>query len=180
MPISPLVSRPDRSQMGAMDLTTLRPNVGIVLVAPTGKVWLGRRARTAGPLNWQFPQGGIDEGEGNLDAALRELKEETGVTSVRLLARTRDWIGYVFPPDHHGAKLNRGWRGQKQLWFALGFTGEDSEVDLKAHGEAEFDAWRWVELEESLESVVAFKRETYQQVVHAFAPLIDKVRERGF
>ncbi len=176
----PLVLQPDRDQMRPMDLTQLRPNVGIVLVAPTGKVWLGRRARTPAPYNWQFPQGGIDAGEGDLEAALRELHEETGVSSVRLLARTRDWIGYEFPPEHHGSKIGKGWRGQKQIWFAFGFTGDEAEIDLAAHGDIEFDDWRWAELEEALDAVIAFKRETYRQVIDAFAPVVDRVRERGF
>src|SRR5215467_13140645 len=106
-----LVLRPPRAQMRAMDLSQLRPNVGIVLIAPTGKVWLGRRANTPPPYNWQFPQGGIDAGETEVDAARRELKEETGASSVRLVAQTQGWIGYEFPPEHHGSKIGKGWRG---------------------------------------------------------------------
>ncbi len=160
-----------------MDLTQLRPNVGIVLVARDGRVWLGRRAGTPPPQNWQFPQGGIDAGETELDAALRELKEETGVSSVRLLGRTRDWLGYEFPPDHQGAKAGKGWKGQKQVWFAMGFTGEDTEVDVSGHdGQVEFDAWRWAELDEALGSVIEFKRDVYLQVVEAFRPLVDQMR----
>jgi putative (di)nucleoside polyphosphate hydrolase len=163
--------------MKAMDLTQLRPNVGIVLVAPTGKVWLGRRAHTAAPYNWQFPQGGIDAGEDDLQAARRELAEETGVTSVRLLARTRGWIGYEFPPEHQGSKIGKGWRGQKQVWFAFVFEGEDAEVDLTAHGDPEFDAWRWAEIDEALQAVIPFKRDVYAQVIAAFRPVIDELRE---
>lgn len=160
-----------------MDLTQLRPNVGIVLVARDGRVWLGRRATSPPPLNWQFPQGGIDAGEDAYAAALRELKEETGVSSVRLLGRTHDWLGYEFPPDHEGSKAGKGWKGQKQVWFALGFTGEEGEVDLAGHeGHVEFDAWRWAELEEALESVIAFKRDVYRQVIEAFRPLVSQMR----
>jgi putative (di)nucleoside polyphosphate hydrolase len=160
-----------------MDLTQLRPNVGIVLVARDGRVWLGRRANTPPPLNWQFPQGGIDAGEGEFDAALRELKEETGISSVRLLGRTPGWLGYEFPPEHQGSKAGKGWKGQKQAWFALAFEGDDTEVDLAGHGGAlEFDAWRWAELDEALEAVVDFKRDVYRQVVEAFRPLVAQMR----
>jgi len=172
----PLALQPRVSQMRSMDLSLLRPNVGIVLVAATGKVWLGRRAKTPPPYNWQFPQGGIDAGEGDFEAAVRELREETGVTSVRLLARTRDWIGYEFPPEHQGSKTGKGWRGQKQIWFVFGFEGDDSEVDLAAHAEVEFDDWRWAELDEALATVVPFKRDVYRQVIEAFRPVIDAAR----
>ncbi len=160
-----------------MDLTQLRPNVGIVLVARDGRVWLGRRTNTPPPLNWQFPQGGIDAGEDELGAALRELKEETGVSSVRLLGRTPGWLGYEFPPEHQGSKAGKGWKGQKQAWFALAFEGEDTEVNLAGHdGALEFDAWRWAELDEALAAIVDFKRDVYRQVVEAFRPLVAEVR----
>lgn len=160
--------------MGA-ELDSYRPNVGIVLIRPDGKVWLGRRAGTPGPHNWQFPQGGVDPGEDLADAARRELQEETGVTSVQILGRTRDWIAYAFPANHAGSKIAKGWKGQKQVWFAMRFTGQDSEVNLDAHGDVEFDAWRWADIGEALDAVVPFKRETYAQVITAFEPLTHPV-----
>ncbi|MFI4935498.1 MAG: RNA pyrophosphohydrolase [Caulobacterales bacterium] len=163
--------------MKPMDLTQLRPNVGIVLIARDGRVWLGRRSKSPPPDNWQFPQGGIDAGEGDFEAALRELKEETGVSSVRLLGRTRDWIGYEFPPEHQGSKVGKGWRGQKQVWFAFAFEGDDAEINMDGHGEAEFDAWRWADLDEALEFVIGFKREVYRQVIDLFGPLVDRHRD---
>jgi len=169
-----------KAQMKPMDLSQLRPNVGIVLFRRDGRVWLGRRAKTPGPDNWQFPQGGIDAGEGDFDAALRELREETGVSSVKLLGRTRDWIGYEFPPEHQGSKIGKGWRGQKQVWFAFSFEGVDSEIDLAAHGhDVEFDAWRWAELSEALDHVIAFKRDAYRQVIDAFSPLAEHLRAQA-
>ena len=152
------------------DHSDYRPNVGVVLFNSGGLVWYGRRHATPGPHNWQFPQGGVDKGEDLLDAAVRELREETGVTSVELLGRTEDWILYDFPPEaRNNPKAWRGFKGQKQMWFAFRFTGPDSEIDLAAQDEVEFDAWRWGDLSDACELIVPFKRDAYAQVVKAFA-----------
>lgn len=98
-----------------IDLSAYRPNVGVVLFHPDGRVWLGRRAKTPGPYNWQFPQGGADEGEDLEAAAIRELHEETGARSITHLGRTEGWLTYDFPPEHTGSKIARGWRGRAGL-----------------------------------------------------------------
>ena len=154
------------------DLPHHRPNVGVVLFHPDGRVWFGRRAGTPEPHCWQFPQGGVDEGEDYEAAARRELAEETGVVSVEPLAEIQQWIAYDFPPDYGGTKQARGWKGQKQKWFAFRFTGDESEIDLEQHAEIEFDAWRWGRLDEAPDLIVPFKRKAYEQVVAAFAPLV--------
>jgi len=153
------------------DLPQYRPNVGVVLFHPDGRVWLGRRAHTAGPHNWQFPQGGVDPGEDFEAAARRELTEETGAVSVSYLGRTEGWIVYDFPADFSGPKASRGFKGQKQAWFAFRFDGDENEFDLAAHHEPEFDAWRWGYLAEAPELIVPFKRPAYELVAQAFAPL---------
>lgn len=154
------------------DLSLYRPNVGVVLFHADGRVWYGRRAGTEGPYNWQFPQGGVDDGEDLEAAARRELYEETGVTSAELIARTEDWIAYDFPAGYGGSKQARGWMGQKQQWFAFRFTGEETEINLDAHEEIEFDAWRWGPLSDAPDLIVPFKRASYEQVVAAFASLV--------
>jgi putative (di)nucleoside polyphosphate hydrolase len=155
-------------------LAQYRPNVGVVLFHPDGRVWLGRRAATPPPHNWQFPQGGVDPGEELEMAARRELAEETGARTVTALGRTDGWIAYDFPPEARGAKVARGWRGQKQVWFAFRFDGEEAEFDLSAHPRPEFEAWRWGYLAEAPELIVPFKRAAYEAVATAFAPFAAK------
>jgi putative (di)nucleoside polyphosphate hydrolase len=150
------------------ELSAYRPNVGVVLFHPDGRVWLGRRAATPGSHNWQFPQGGVDAGEDLETAARRELAEETGARSVTYLGRTDGWITYDFPEGHGGPKAYRGWRGQKQVWFAFRFDGAEAEFDLETH-EPEFDAWRWGYLADAPALIVPFKRAAYEIVARAFA-----------
>ncbi len=146
-----------------------RENVGIVVFNRDGRVWLGRRIRTQGSHTWQFPQGGVDPGEDLEAAALRELYEETGIRSVTRLGRTEGWIAYDFPEGFGGTKAAKGFRGQKQAWFAYRFTGEDTEIDLTAVPPQEFADWRWADIAETADLVVPFKREAYLQVITAFA-----------
>jgi len=149
-----------------------RPNVGVVLFNSAGKVWYGHRAGQQGEHAWQFPQGGVDKGEDVEAAARRELEEETGVVSAELIGRTEGWIAYDFPEAlkaQHKLKGKKPWDGQKQVWFAFRFTGEESEIRLDQHDDIEFDAWRWGDLSEACDLIVPFKRGAYEQVVAAFS-----------
>ena len=155
-----------------------RPNVGITLFNAAGQVLIGRRFRDDGPeiilpgLEWQMPQGGIDANEDPREAVLRELWEETGVKSAEVLAET-DWLTYEFPP-YDGPPSHRlaRFRGQRQKWFALRFTGSEREIDpLTSRNDQppEFDQWRWERLDRVADLVVPFRREVYLSVARQFA-----------
>jgi len=162
----------------AMSDKPYRPNVGIALFNANGQVLIGRRFRDDGPeiilpgLEWQMPQGGIDADEKPRDAVMRELWEETGAVSAEYLGET-GWMTYEFPPydgppSHRLAKF----RGQRQKWFALRFTGRDDEIDplTPRNGQpAEFDQWRWERLDRVADLVVPFRRDVYRTVAQLFA-----------
>nr|AIW81355.1 NUDIX hydrolase [uncultured bacterium TB303_p] len=156
------------------DVTALpyRPCAGIMLVNRSGKVFVGQRLDTRTEA-WQMPQGGIDEGEDAEVAALRELEEETGVSRdlVTILARSTDEHFYDLPEDLIGKLWHGKWRGQRQTWFLMRFTGEDSDVNIEtAH--QEFRAWQWIDPQELPTVIVPFKEKLYRNIVAEFAELI--------
>lgn len=148
-----------------------RPCVGVMVLNAQGRVFVGRRIVQEMGQAWQMPQGGIDEGEDLLAAALRELEEETGITKVRVLAEAAEWFTYDLPPEALGIALKGKYRGQRQKWFAVRFLGSDRDVNLKHHRPPEFDAFRWVAIDELPDLIVPFKRGVYVQVVEAFRHL---------
>ena len=163
-----------------MDKSALgyRLNVGIMVLNTQGLVWIGCRNDTPtdpeGPGSWwQMPQGGIDEGENPASAALRELREETGMRSVSMLAMSKDWYTYDLPAELIGEAWGGRFRGQRQRWFAVRFDGEEGEIDIRpkdGHA-AEFVSWRWARADELLGLIVPFKREVYAQVLTEFSQL---------
>jgi putative (di)nucleoside polyphosphate hydrolase len=154
-----------------------RPNVGIALFNAAGSVLIGRRFRDDGPeiilpgLEWQMPQGGVDPGEDLREAVRRELWEETNVKDAEFLGET-DWLTYDFPPYDGPPHRFGEFRGQRQKWFALRFTGNEADIDplTPRNGQpAEFDAWRWERLDRVADLVVPFRREIYREVARQFA-----------
>jgi putative (di)nucleoside polyphosphate hydrolase len=146
-----------------------RPCVGIMLFNPDGKVFVGKRIDQT-VESWQMPQGGIDKGETPKEAALRELQEEVGTAKAKIIGEMDDWVTYDLPEHLIGVALHGKYKGQRQKWFALRFTGQEADIDLAAH-DPEFSAYRWVSLEELPELIVPFKREIYKQVIAAFRNL---------
>jgi putative (di)nucleoside polyphosphate hydrolase len=157
-----------------------RPCVGVVLVNRQGLVFAGARSAPEGGAPdanqpWQMPQGGIDKGEEPLEAAIRELREETDVRAARLLMEAPDWLHYDLPKDLIGVAWKGKYRGQTQKWFAFRFEGDDGDINiLNPDGghKAEFSDWRWMPLTELADVVVAFKRPVYRHLVDIFAPIL--------
>jgi putative (di)nucleoside polyphosphate hydrolase len=154
-----------------------RPCAGLMVLNRTGRAFIGRRID--GPEHvdlthvWQMPQGGLDPGEEPFPAALRELYEETNIQSVEHLGEIDEWLTYDIPREIVGQAWKGRYRGQTQKWFALRFTGEESEIDIAhpaggAHA-PEFVEWRWEPIRNLPDLVVPFKRPVYERVVQEFA-----------
>jgi putative (di)nucleoside polyphosphate hydrolase len=148
-----------------LDKEGYRPNVGIILLNDRNKVFWGKRAKQH---SWQFPQGGIKQGETPEQAMFRELYEEIGLNpeQVRIVARTREWLRYEVPEQWIRRDLRGNYRGQKQIWFLLRLVGR------------EFDAWRWNDYWVPQESVIEFKRAVYQQALMELSQYVFRADRR--
>ena len=151
-----------------------------MLVNSDGLAFIGKRAPGGNEPTlehaWQMPQGGLDDGEEPYECALRELYEETNVRSVEKIGETKGWVTYDLPAHLVGVAWKGRFRGQKQKWFALRFTGEDSDIDVRSPGggahKPEFVDWRWEKIEKLPGIIVPFKRATYEVVVAELKPLV--------
>jgi putative (di)nucleoside polyphosphate hydrolase len=153
-----------------------RPCVGIMVINRKGKVFIGKRR--GGPEHvdathsWQMPQGGVDKDEDTYKAALRELYEETCIRSVEKLAEMPEWLSYDIPREIVGQAWKGRFRGQTQKWYAVRFTGKDSEIDIANPPDghkAEFVDWRWEDMGQLPALIIPFKRPVYDRVVQEFA-----------
>jgi putative (di)nucleoside polyphosphate hydrolase len=152
-----------------IDRDGFRANVGIVLMGPDGRLFLGRRA---GGRGWQFPQGGMRRGERAEESLFRELHEEIGLSAqdVSIVGRTRHWLRYRLPPRHVRRDMRPLCLGQKQAWFLLRLPAEPPirfDVTLKP----EFDRWRWVDWWQPIREVIYFKRSVYVRALHELGGL---------
>ncbi|RIK96016.1 MAG: RNA pyrophosphohydrolase [Proteobacteria bacterium] len=153
-----------------------RQCVGMMLINTAGLVFIGRRAggveHAADRFVWQMPQGGVDDGEDTWAAATRELYEETSARSVEKLGEISEWLTYDIPRTVAGRAWKGRYRGQRQKWYAIRFTGSDSEINVENPGgghKPEFVSWRWEPMQNLPSLIVPFKRPVYERVVREFA-----------
>ena len=154
-----------------IDSEGFRANVGIILTNDQGQVFWARRI---GMDAWQFPQGGIKKNESPKTAMYRELKEEIGLEPehVEFINSTDDWLRYWLPKRY--IRQNKGplCIGQKQIWYLLKLTADETYLDLSYTSEPEFDSWKWVDFWRPVEEVISFKRQVYQQALKQLQPFI--------
>ncbi|TCT40256.1 RNA pyrophosphohydrolase [Martelella mediterranea] len=171
---------PEKNSLKKAHELPYRPNVGVMVLNSSGQVWLGRRLSEGNtesdgsPQLWQMPQGGIDPGETPLEAAKRELYEETGIKTATLIGESGGWINYDLPEHLIGIGLRGLYRGQTQKWFVFRFEGDDSEIAIDPPPDGhmqEFDAWQWSDIDAIPGLIVEFKRAVYDQVVTEFRHL---------
>jgi len=160
-----------------IDEEGFRPNVGIILANPLGQVLWARRV---GQDAWQFPQGGISDNESPEEALYRELWEEVGLTAqdVDIVACTHGWLKYRLPKKFLRYRSKPLCIGQKQKWFLLMMTGQDSSVSFHQGEPPEFDDWRWVSYWYPLNQVVSFKRDVYRRALTELAPSLHGLTSR--
>ena len=141
----------------------LRIGVGVIVFNEKNKVFVGKRKDN--PVDkWQMPQGGVNKDEGYLMAMKRELHEETGITSIKVLKELDQWFEYELPKNLLGIIWKGKYRGQKQKWFIVKFTGKDSEIDLKTK-HPEFIEWKWIDMNELPNVIVDFKKDVYRKLL---------------
>ena len=160
---------PNADKVTADDLP-YRPCVGIALFNADGLVWMGNRFGFEGA--WQLPQGGIDDGETPIEAAMRELKEEIGTDKAEIISETPNWLTYDLPEHLIGKAFKGKYRGQKQKWFAMRFVGDDADINI-ATETPEFVDWRWEDINRLPELIVPFKRRLYQGLISEFGHLAE-------
>ncbi|MGL5048955.1 MAG: RNA pyrophosphohydrolase [Shewanella sp.] len=167
-----------------IDSDGFRANVGIIICNKYGQVMWARRF---GQHSWQFPQGGVDDGETPEEAMYRELYEEVGLRPehVHILISTRSWLRYRLPKRLVRQDSKPVCIGQKQKWFLLQLKTQDSAINLSSSGHPEFDDWRWVSYWYPVRQVVSFKRDVYRKVMKEFAvtalsfQILEIPRKRG-
>lgn len=164
--------------MGFVDNEGYRANVGIILLNENNQVFWGKRVKER---SWQFPQGGIKPSESAEAAMFRELFEEVGLLPqhVKIVGRTRDWLRYNVPKHWVRREWRGVYRGQKQIWFLLRLTTDESHINLRCCPRPEFDAWRWCEYWSPIEEVIDFKKRVYESALTELSRLVYGLESMG-
>lgn len=152
-----------------------RPGVGMMIIDNRNRVFVGKRVDTRIEA-WQMPQGGINMGETPSSAAMREMEEEIGSNKGYILAESKYWYSYDLPKFLIPRLWNGSYRGQKQKWFLIKFTGTDQDINLTSHS-PEFCEWRWASFEELFDIIIPFKKKLYQAVLDEFKAIVDLSHE---
>ena len=149
----------------------LRIGVGAIVLNQHDKVLVGKRKDN--PIDkWQMPQGGVDKDEDLYSALRRELYEETSIKSFKFIREIEKWLTYELPENLKGKIWKGKFRGQKQKWYILRFTGDDKEINVKTKN-PEFIDWKWIKIEELPQSIVDFKKKVYEDLVEEINKTID-------
>ena len=150
----------------------LRIGVGVILINKEKKIFVGKRKDHPNNDKWQMPQGGVNDGEDLTKAIKRELEEETSIKSIKILKEIDEWTEYELPKYLLGKIWKGKYRGQKQKWFILKFTGKDDEINLKTSQPA-FIQWKWVSPEILPQIIVHFKKSLYEKLLVKIKPFIN-------
>ena len=154
-----------------------RQCAGIVLFNYTGMVLVGKRIDQITEA-WQMPQGGIDENEEPLEAALRELEEEINTANVEILAESKNWYKYDLPSNLREKLWKGKYRGQKQKWFAMKYLGEDNQIQPQSVEKPEFSDWKWIDIEDLPRVAISFKQDIYHSISIEFYEISKSLKEK--
>ena len=154
-----------------------RQCAGIVLFNYTGMVLVGKRIDQITEA-WQMPQGGIDENEEPLEAALRELEEEINTANVEILAESKNWHKYDLPKNLRGKLWKGRYRGQNQKWFAMKYLGDDKQIQPQSVKKPEFNDWKWIDIEDLPRVAIKFKQDIYRSISVEFFEISKSLKEK--
>ena len=153
-----------------------RKCVGMMILNSTNKILVGRRIDHPSGY-WQMPQGGIDENEEPLEAALRELKEEINTANVEILAESKNWYTYDLPKNLRGELWKGKYKGQNQKWFAMKYLGDDNQIQPQSVEKPEFNDWKWIDIEDLPRVAIKFKQDIYRSISVEFYEISKSLKE---
>ena len=156
------------------NIAQYRPNVGIVIFNSDKKIWIGKRIGNNTKEGWQLPQGGIDSNEKPIQAAIREVHEETGIKSIKKVSVINKWIKYNLPVDIAKSKWGGKFVGQMQKWYLFYFYGDEKEININISKQPEFSKLKWSEEQYIKNNAIKFRKDIYKTIFQSFGKIIKK------